>query len=98
MSAMFWGAESFNQDISSWDISKVVYTQEMFKDCNIDPENKPKPPGLDAKLGGFTRKYRNHIPRKPRKTRNLRKMRNPRKTRKMRKMRKPRKPRKTRNA
>jgi surface protein len=101
MSAMFWGAANFNQDISSWDISKAVYTQEMFKDCNIDPKNKPTPPGLDAKLGGgFTRKYRNHIPRKPRKTRNLRKMRNPRKTRKTRKMsklRKIRKPRKTRN-
>jgi surface protein len=95
MQSMFQDATAFNQDISSWDISKVVYTQDMFKDCNIDPDNKPKPPGLDVTLGGFTRKHRNHILRKPRKTRKPRKMRNLRKTRKMNKLRKPKK---TRNA
>ena len=42
MHRMFLTAESFNQDISNWDVSNVKYNKEIFKDCNIKDEFKPK--------------------------------------------------------
>ena len=30
MSRLFWGASSFNQNISSWDVSNVTNMQQMF--------------------------------------------------------------------
>ena len=42
MHRMFLTAESFNQDISKWDVSNVKYNKEIFKDCNIIDEFKPK--------------------------------------------------------
>ena len=41
MSFMFWGATSFNQDISSWNVNGVDVS-DMFKDCPIKDEFKPK--------------------------------------------------------
>ena len=42
MHCMFLTAESFNQDISNWDVSNVKYNKEIFKDCCINDEFKPK--------------------------------------------------------
>ena len=42
MHRMFLTAESFNKDISKWDVSNVKYNKEIFKDCNIIDEFKPK--------------------------------------------------------
>jgi surface protein len=42
MSNMFYFTESFNQDISSWNVSNVKCKKDMFKDCNIKEECKPK--------------------------------------------------------
>ena len=39
---MFYGCESFNQDISGWDVSKVQYKTWAFLDCPIKEEYKPK--------------------------------------------------------
>ena len=33
----------FNGDISKWDVRNVRYTRNMFKDCPIKEEYKPKP-------------------------------------------------------
>ena len=41
MGAMFYGAK-FNQDISRWKINKDCNTKEMFNDCPIKNEYKPK--------------------------------------------------------
>ena len=39
---MFYGCESFNQDISKWDVSNVMFIYYMFKGCSIKEEYKPK--------------------------------------------------------
>ena len=36
MNKMFYECESFNQNISNWDISKVKYFEDMFSNCNIE--------------------------------------------------------------
>ncbi|WP_347876300.1 BspA family leucine-rich repeat surface protein [Campylobacter sp. US12a] len=41
MSYMFEDCHSFNQDLSSWDVSKVENMDSMFADCPIDNSNKP---------------------------------------------------------
>ena len=41
MSSMFYGAESFNQDLSEWNL-KGKNTTDMFSDCPIKDEYKPK--------------------------------------------------------
>ena len=33
MNNMFYGCKSFNQDISNWDVSKVINMKGMFCDC-----------------------------------------------------------------
>jgi surface protein len=38
---MFQDATSFNQDISSWNVSKVTEHDDMFKDININEQYKP---------------------------------------------------------
>ena len=42
MNYMFYFAESFNQDLSKWKIKKTCKTEEIFKNCNIKEEYKPK--------------------------------------------------------
>lgn len=42
MCRMFYIAESFNQDISEWDVRNVKYNKEIFNDCHINDEFKPK--------------------------------------------------------
>jgi surface protein len=42
MCRMFYIAESFNQDISEWDVHNVKYNKEIFNDCRINDEFKPK--------------------------------------------------------
>ena len=41
MSDMFYGANSFNQDISNWHIKNNTETSDMFTDCPIKEEYKP---------------------------------------------------------
>ncbi|WP_243832909.1 BspA family leucine-rich repeat surface protein [Campylobacter sp. US12a] len=38
---MFEDCHSFNQDLSSWDVSKVKYMEGMFENCPIDNSNIP---------------------------------------------------------
>ena len=38
---MFYNATSFNQDLSKWDL-KGKNTKDMFSDCPIKDEYKPK--------------------------------------------------------
>ena len=38
---MFYGAKSFDQDLSKWDL-KGKNTTDMFSDCPIKDEYKPK--------------------------------------------------------
>ena len=42
MEAIFKSCESFNQDISAWDVSKVNKKDEMFNNCPIKEQYKPK--------------------------------------------------------
>ena len=42
MSYMFYKCESFNQDLSNWDVSKVKNNIFMFRNCPIKEEYKPK--------------------------------------------------------
>jgi surface protein len=42
MVQMFAGCESFNQDISNWNVSNVKQTIGIFEDCPIEEKNKPK--------------------------------------------------------
>jgi surface protein len=42
MDLMFYKAESFNQDISMWDVSNVLKHYGMFDHCAIREEFKPK--------------------------------------------------------
>ena len=42
MGYMFSFCESFNKNISSWDISKVLYKSCAFDNCPIKEEYKPK--------------------------------------------------------
>ena len=39
---MFYGCESFNQDISNWDVSNVDEMVHIFDECPIKDEYKPK--------------------------------------------------------
>ena len=42
MGYMFCGAKSFNQDISNWKVKNVKYKSDIFRDCPIKEEYKPK--------------------------------------------------------
>ena len=42
MTFMFQNCNSFNQDLSGWDVSKVTDMVGMFDDCPIKEEYKPK--------------------------------------------------------
>ena len=42
MGYMFCGCESFNQDISGWNVSNVTDASNIFDDCPIKEEYKPK--------------------------------------------------------
>ena len=42
MSYMFAFCKKFNQDLSKWDVSKVRYKIDMFDNCSIKDEYKPK--------------------------------------------------------
>jgi surface protein len=42
MNCMFFYCEKFNQDISRWDVSKVKHCTNIFEDCPIKEEFKPK--------------------------------------------------------
>ena len=42
MSYMFCYCKNFNQDISKWNVSKVRYKIDMFDNCPIKNEYKPK--------------------------------------------------------
>ena len=42
MTGMFHSCESFNQDLSDWNVYKVKFNRGMFKDCPIKEEYKPK--------------------------------------------------------
>ena len=42
MSGMFSGCESFNQDISSCDVSNIKYKINIFYDCPIEEKHKHK--------------------------------------------------------
>lgn len=39
---MFCGCKSFNQDISTWGVSKVKYNVFIFDKCQIQEKYKPK--------------------------------------------------------
>ena len=39
---MFAWCESFNQDISNWDVSKAKNMNRMFFKCPIEEKHKPK--------------------------------------------------------
>ena len=39
---MFYECESFNQDISNWDVSNVTDMNGMFANCPIKEKYKPK--------------------------------------------------------
>ena len=39
---MFTSCESFNQDISKWDVSKVKYSLNIFYNCPIKEKYKTK--------------------------------------------------------
>ena len=39
---MFDGCESFNQDISDWNVYKVKFNSGIFDNCSIKEEYKPK--------------------------------------------------------
>ena len=39
---MFFKCKSFTQNISNWDVSKVIHTGFMFERCAIDEKYKPK--------------------------------------------------------
>jgi len=41
MSGMFFGAESFNQDIGKWDVDQVAHHWGIFINCPIDQDKKP---------------------------------------------------------
>ena len=42
MMYMFYNCESFNKDISKWDVSSVRYHLAIFYNCPIKDEYKPK--------------------------------------------------------
>ena len=42
MNGMFYGCKSFNQDLSKWDISSVTDADDVFNECSIKDEYKPK--------------------------------------------------------
>jgi len=45
MSAMFFNARSFNQDLTGWDVDQVKSCQDMFKGADkMDPKLKPNLP------------------------------------------------------
>ena len=39
---MFRNCKSFNQDLSGWNVSKVIYKNCVFNYCVIKEEYKPK--------------------------------------------------------
>ena len=42
MVGMFECAESFNQDLSGWDVSNVVAARDMFEKCPCPKEKQPE--------------------------------------------------------
>ena len=42
ISYTFCNATSFNQDISNWNVSNVKISYNIFNNCNIKKEYKPK--------------------------------------------------------
>jgi len=42
MRSMFRDAASFNQDISGWAVTQRTSHKDMFNNCPIDQDNKPK--------------------------------------------------------
>ena len=42
MYSMFKMCKSFNQDISNWDVSKVIDNTDMFYACQMEEKYKPK--------------------------------------------------------
>ena len=42
MPFMFWYCTSFNQDLSCWNVSNVIYKDSIFHNCPIKNEYKPK--------------------------------------------------------
>ena len=42
MRYMFLSCESFNQDISNWDVSNVKARSNIFNGCPIEEKYKPK--------------------------------------------------------
>ena len=41
MRSMFNGCDSFNQNIKGWNISNVIYMDNMFNGCRIERKKKP---------------------------------------------------------
>ena len=41
MGYMFYGSESFNKDISKWNVSNVKLNKSMFDNCPIEEKYKP---------------------------------------------------------
>ena len=39
---MFYACKSFNQDLSKWNVSKVDEMEDIFDECLIKDEYKPK--------------------------------------------------------
>jgi len=42
MRGMFAGASTFHQDISGWPVANGINHEDMFNNCPIDQDNKPR--------------------------------------------------------